>query len=204
MLRFQILFLCLFVLLQFSGCGKRLGHVSSTSPKLGFASWYGDDFHGRKTASGETYDMHAFTAAHRHASFGTMVRVTHLKNGRTVVVRINDRGPFVRGRIIDLSFAAAKELDLIQTGTAKVRLDFLGMAQSSSNFFIQVGSFQEISNAQRMLDMVHQRFPGQPGRIETSEGLHRIWLGPLENEAAAMSLTTKLEGAGYPAFILRR
>ena len=90
---------------------------------MGIASWYGAAHHGRRTASGEIFDMNAMTAAHRTYPFGTRVRVTDLATGRTVVVRINDRGPFVRGRIIDLSRAAAARLGIVQAGTARVRVE---------------------------------------------------------------------------------
>ncbi len=89
------------------------------------SSYYGKEFHGRKTASGEIYDMHALTAAHRSLPFGTMVKVTNLDNGKSVVVRINDRGPWARGRILDLSYAAAQRLGMIGPGTARVRVDVL-------------------------------------------------------------------------------
>lgn len=90
--------------------------------ETGIASWYGPGFHGRTTANGETYDMEAMTAAHKTLAFGTMVRVDHLDNGRSVRVRINDRGPFVDGRIIDLSRRAARELDMLGAGIARVRV----------------------------------------------------------------------------------
>ncbi len=86
----------------------------------GLASYYGKKFHGRRTASGERYNMHAMTAAHRRYAFGTMVKVTHVKSGRTVKVRINDRGPFIKGRIIDLSYGAAKKLGMLTEGVARV------------------------------------------------------------------------------------
>lgn len=102
---------------------------SGPSPKppsrdeaVGLASYYGKKFHGRRTASGERFNMHAMTAAHRSLAFGSMVRVTHAKNGRTVKVRINDRGPFIKGRIIDLSHAAAKKLGMLAEGVARVRI----------------------------------------------------------------------------------
>jgi len=92
----------------------------------GIASWYGKKYHGRRTSSGERYDMHGMTAAHRTLPFGTVVRVTNLRNGRTVRVTINDRGPFVDGRIIDLSYRAATELDMVRDGVAPVIVELLG------------------------------------------------------------------------------
>jgi len=88
----------------------------------GIASYYGKEFHGRKTANGETFDMNAMTAAHRTFPFGTMVRVTNLANDKSVTVRINDRGPFIKGRIIDLSYGAAKEIDLLSVGQVKLEV----------------------------------------------------------------------------------
>lgn len=92
----------------------------------GAAGWYGQTFHGKRTASGEAFDMNAFTAAHRTLPFGTRVRVRHLRTGRSVVVRINDRGPFTRGRDLDLSFAAARELGFVNQGWCKIELVVLG------------------------------------------------------------------------------
>lgn len=95
----------------------------------GKASFYADQFHGRKTANGETFNMRNLTAAHPSLPFGTWVRVTNLRNGKDVIVRINDRGPFVKGRIIDLSIGAAKEIGLIKSGTARVKLEALTSGQ---------------------------------------------------------------------------
>ena len=91
----------------------------------GVASYYADDFHGKLTSNGETFDMNALTAAHRTFPFGTRIRVTNLENNRTVLVRVNDRGPFKEGRMIDLSLGAAKEINLVKTGTARVKLEVL-------------------------------------------------------------------------------
>jgi rare lipoprotein A len=91
----------------------------------GVASYYSDEFHGKQTSNGEIYDMNGLTAAHRTFPFGTKVRITNLENAKSVVVRVNDRGPFHEGRIIDLSLGAAKELDLVRTGTARVRMEVL-------------------------------------------------------------------------------
>ncbi len=119
-----------------SGCGaataRRAGPPPATAvpatpaAEVGIASWYGREHHGRRTASGERFDMSALTAAHPAMPFGTRVRVTHLASGRSVIVRINDRGPFRGGRILDLSRAAAERLGMIATGTARVRVEVVG------------------------------------------------------------------------------
>jgi len=93
--------------------------------EVGLASWYGPKFHGRRTSSGEIFDMNKLTAAHRTLPFGTLVLVTNLNNGRKVVVKINDRGPLVKGRLIDLSYGAAKRLDMLKTGITKVRIEVI-------------------------------------------------------------------------------
>jgi rare lipoprotein A len=90
--------------------------------QTGLASWYGEEFNGRKTANGETYDMNAYTAAHRTLAFGTIVLVRNLENGREVKVRINDRGPFMQGRVIDLSYAAAERIAMLETGITEVTI----------------------------------------------------------------------------------
>lgn len=99
--------------------------VNDRYGRIGYASYYGADFHGRKTASGEAYNMYKLTAAHRSLPLGSRVRVINLENGRRVEVRINDRGPYVRGRIIDLSRQAAKKLGMLKKGIARVRLEVL-------------------------------------------------------------------------------
>ena len=93
--------------------------------QIGVASYYGEKFHGRKTANGETFNMYKLSAAHRVLPLGTVVKVTHLENGRWVVVKVNDRGPFIEGRILDLSFAAALELEMVRAGTARVMIEIV-------------------------------------------------------------------------------
>jgi rare lipoprotein A len=130
----------------------------------GIASWYGKDFHGKKTANGEIYNMYAMTAAHKTLPLGTYVRVHNLGNNRKLEVRINDRGPFVRGRIIDLSYTAAKDIGIVGPGTARVEVVALGTPVStdggssrsyvpgdyfSGNFTYQVGAFVNRENAER-------------------------------------------------------
>ena len=116
--------LCLVFFLPI-GCGTTGSPRIQDFTEQGTASWYGPNFNGKPTASGEKFNQSAMTAAHKTYPFGTVVRVTNLRNGRSVEVRINDRGPFVKGRIIDLSRGAAKKIDMIQAGTVPVRLDVL-------------------------------------------------------------------------------
>ena len=106
-------------------CASSRPTHSQPDPDSGIASYYADAHHGRRTANGERFDMHALTAAHRTLPFGTRVKVTNLDNGRSVVVRINDRGPYVEGRVIDLSQAAARELRFLDRGTTRVRLEVI-------------------------------------------------------------------------------
>jgi rare lipoprotein A len=120
---------CLLLVSMLGGCAGTSGDPAEvggvSDVQTGMASFYGADYHGRRTASGEIFDADALTAAHRTLPFGTMVRVTNLANGMVVVVRVNDRGPFVAGRIIDVSRAAASRLDFVRQGTARVRLEVL-------------------------------------------------------------------------------
>ena len=108
-----------------AGCSSRSSSSAPSYDEKGEASYYAHKFHGRTTANGETYDMYKMTAAHRTLPFGTRVRVTNLSNGRKVDLKINDRGPFVDGRIIDVSYAAARKLDMIQSGVVPVRVESL-------------------------------------------------------------------------------
>ncbi len=140
----------------------------------GIASWYGKKFHGRKTSSGETYNMYAMTAAHKTLPLGTIVHVKSLDNGKEITVRINDRGPFVRGRIIDLSFSAAKKIDMITTGTAQVKIVALEpdnrerkvkrttqknpIDYHHGNFTFQIGAFSDKQNAHRLKDKLDQTY----------------------------------------------
>lgn len=113
-----------------AGSSRNPGEVGGVSNVTeGLASYYGHQYHGRLTANGETYDENALTAAHRTLAFGTMIRVSNLSNGKKVVLRVNDRGPFVDGRIVDLSFRGAQDLDMVKAGVVKVRLEVLAGAQ---------------------------------------------------------------------------
>jgi len=159
--------LALILSLTAASC-SRLRYRPPEGPKggieLGLASWYGPDFHGRPTSSREIYDMNDMTAAHPSLPFGTRVMVTNLDNERTTVVRINDRGPFVKGRIIDLSYAAARVLGMIGPGTARVRLEVLMADQGApapvSRFVLQVGAFAVQENAYALKKQLEARYDG--------------------------------------------
>ena len=128
---------------------------------IGIASWYGPNFHGKKTSNGEVYDMHKFTSAHKTLPMNTMVKVTNLSNQKEITVRINDRGPFVKDRIIDLSYAAAKALDVYDHGTTEVQLEILGFSHLGTqandriitieNIGLQIGAFSQADNAHAIL-----------------------------------------------------
>ncbi|MFQ5542995.1 MAG: septal ring lytic transglycosylase RlpA family protein [Nitrospiria bacterium] len=129
--------------------------------EVGFSSWYGKDFHGRPTASGEIYNMFGITAAHRTLPLGTLLRVIDLTTGRYVNVKVNDRGPFIKGRILDLSYGAAKRLDIVSDGIAKVEIEIIGRAPivrrrtaKIARFTVQVGAYQSQKNAIRVKSKV--------------------------------------------------
>ena len=117
----------------------------------GVASWYGPNFHGKLTSNGERYDMHAMTAAHKTLPMNTILKVTNKRNGRSVLVRVNDRGPFVDDRIIDLSNAAAKKLDMIRSGTASVRLEVVGFAGKGKKSIPSIKKLQKESPKEKVL-----------------------------------------------------
>lgn len=151
--------------------GYDSGSISST--EVGLASWYGPPYHNRRGANGEVYDQNAMTAAHRTLPMGTVVRVTNLQTGKSAIVKITDRGPFVKGRIIDLSLAAAKETGLYRLGVAKVKIDIFSEQRplSGGKWCVQVGAFQHEHNAQKLKDALARRyttakvieFPGPTG-----------------------------------------
>jgi len=143
--------------------------------EVGVASWYGHPYHGRTSASGEVYDMEQFTAAHRTLPFGTLVRVVNLDNTKTVDVRINDRGPFVDDRIIDLSHAAARAIDLVGPGTAKVRLEVLQSPPvlTPGFFAVQVGAFAVRANAERLCAEMETRYGA--ARVVPRPGEPQLW-----------------------------
>jgi rare lipoprotein A len=182
----------------------------------GRASWYGKKFHGRRTSNGEIYDMYDLTAAHKTLPFGTFVRVENLDNGHRVDVRINDRGPFVRGRIIDLSYTAAKQIGMVGPGTARVRVvalgapvpdqkagqqpDYLPIDYYSGNFTFQVGAFAERTNAQRLvqkLDQIYHNAHMVPYH-DGSRTFYRVRVGRSTSLEEAIRQEQELVQDGFP------
>lgn len=164
----------------------------------GMASWYGPGFHGNKTANGERYDMHKLTAAHRTLPLGSIAVVRSLTSGRQVTVRINDRGPFARGRIIDLSLAGAQALGMTGNGTDHVELRVVGYTPRPEGMGVlrlQVGAFAEWRNAQGLFERMRTEYPG--GRLMTvdvPEGKrYRVQVGQFLNEAEAQQAASRLE-----------
>lgn len=173
----------------------------------GNASWYGPPFHGRRASNGEIYDMYKLTAAHRTLPFETMVRVTNLTNGKTTTVRITDRGPFVENRVIDLSLAAAREIDLVGPGTAPVRLEVLGAVDPTAGFFtVQVGAFRDHGNAERLRDRLNVSYsPIFIQQYDSPDGLlYRVRVGKIAGDEAARQFSEQLRGReGFSPFVVR-
>ncbi len=173
----------------------------------GNASWYGKPFNGRRASNGEIYDMYKLTAAHRTLPFDTMVRVTNLNNGKTTTVRITDRGPFVDNRVIDLSLAAARELESVGPGVVPVRLEVLGDVDVTAGFFtVQVGAFRERTNAERLRDRLGLTYsPIFIQQYDSSEGtFYRLRVGKISGEDAANELAVQLRTKeGFTALVFR-
>jgi len=174
----------------------------------GEASWYGVPFHGRQASNGEIYDMNKLTAAHRTLPFETMVRVTNERNGKSTVVRITDRGPFVNNRIIDLSYAAAREIESIGPGVVPVRLEVLstGINPEAGFFTIQVGSFRERANAERLRERLSAAYsPTFVKRYDTGNGaFYRVHVGKVSGEEAAKEFGERLRSReGVTPMVIR-
>jgi rare lipoprotein A len=181
--------------------------VSGGYSEEGFSSWYGVPFHGRRAANGEIYDMYKLTAAHRTLPFESVVRVTNLTNGRISEVRITDRGPFVENRILDVSFAAAKELDMVTMGVAPVRLELLGGSRPlEGSFTVQVGAFLARENAEGLRERLAERYsPVFIHEYDSPNGLfYRVRVGRLPSPEAARQFAEQLRGEeGFVAFVVR-
>ena len=173
----------------------------------GNASWYGVPFHGRHASNGEIYDMYKLTAAHRTLPFETMVRVTNLNNGKSTVVRITDRGPFVDNRIIDLSFAAAQEVDSVGPGVVPVRVEVLGGVDPTAGFFtVQVGAFRDPGNAERLRDRLSTSYsPILIQQYDSPDGIfYRVRVGRISGEDAAYHFGQQLhDREGFTPFVTR-
>ena len=203
--------------------GKRY-HVMNSSKgfvQRGIASWYGTKFHGKRTSSGEPYDMFAMTAAHKTLPLPTYVEVTNLDNRRKVIVKVNDRGPFVAGRIIDLSHTAARKLGIIGSGTGRVEIRAIDPSNygkpkkkqaavkpikkttakpSRERLFVQVGAFSSSDNAERLQKDLYARL-GPRLRIDTyyndAEKLYRVRIGPIASVDDAERVHTRLNNIGF-------
>jgi rare lipoprotein A len=208
---FFILMICCIVF-PFTACASY--HIYPEGEHV-IASWYGQEFHGRTTSSGEPFDMYAYTCAHREYPFGTKLKVTHTSNGKSVNCLVNDRGPFINGRDIDLSYAVAKEIGLLEPGISQVMIERIGRDTSyirkveyvvqSGILTVQAGSFRELSNAQRLKTSLELKYSG----IYISEAnlngntFYRVRIGRFPVKADAVSLAETLSDEGYQVLITR-
>jgi rare lipoprotein A len=201
-------------------CGKKKVGVArppttrpaAKPPKIGdtetgVASWYGHPYHGRQAADGEIYDMEKLTAAHRTLPFNTWLRVENLSNGKTVEVRVIDRGPFVGNRIIDLSHAAAQQIDMIGPGTARVRLVVIKPPATTADeqplFAVQVGIFKTRENADKLQAQLQARYG--IARVIEREGVWRVLVGRESTPESAEALAVRVRGdtSISSAFVVR-
>jgi rare lipoprotein A len=185
----------------------------------GIASWYGTKFHGNKTSSGEAYSMYKMTAAHKTLPIPTYVQVTNLKNGKRVIVRVNDRGPFHNNRIIDLSYVAAKKLGIVGTGTGFVEVRSINPhtwqreksqptrhvaetspAASYDTLYIQAGAFASQHNASKLKRQLNALFPHQTIQLaqNSQDRLFRVRVGPLASVDEADRIAQTISDNGYP------
>jgi rare lipoprotein A len=179
-----------------SPAGVDPAHAGAPAPgwtEVGTASWYGNPYHGRPTASGEVYDMEARTGAHRILPFGSRIRVENLDNGHSSTMTINDRGPFVEGRILDVSRRVARELDMLGPGTARVRITVLEAPTPPRCWMVQVGAYPSERDAQRFRDRLESE--GLRARVTASgDGLFRIFVGPFNVEEEAQQVIRRHGG----------
>lgn len=182
------------------------------------ASWYGPKFHGRPTSSGERFNMYGLTCAHKTLKFGTRLRVTNPENNKSVIVTVNDRGPFIRGRELDLSYGAAKAIDFVNKGVGKVRVDYLGRdiryarritfspLKVTGPLSVQVGSFTEPSNAFRLKRGLELRYKDVyiTSAYLKGEKYYRVRIGRFKTYVSAYSVAEKLADEGYDILITSR
>ena len=169
-------------------------HIGWT--QKGIASWYGPDFHGKFTSNGEVYNMYAYTAAHKTLPMNTIVKVTNLNNRKSVIVRINDRGPFVKGRIIDLSYIAGKKIGLDVTGTAPVKIEVIGFKGKNyvSGYKVQIGAFINEKGAKKLAN--NYRNLGYNTVIIKSGNFYKVYISGFKtyNEAKRFMINNKISG----------
>lgn len=164
----------------------------------GIASWYGPDFHGKKTSNGETYNMYGMTAAHKTLPIPSYVKVTNLKNNRTIIVRINDRGPYHDDRVIDLSYAAAKKLDVHQLGTEHVKIEAIN-ARNNNSVYLQLGVFGNPNNARKLQKKVSSKSLPKPKIkqiIHNGKIAYKVQIGPLYSSSQVDKINLKLAKLG--------
>jgi rare lipoprotein A len=189
-----------------AGCARRKSPraaipkpVSIGWTETGVASWYGVPYDGRRAASGEIFDMRKLTAAHPTLPFDTWVEVSNLQNGKTVNVRINDRGPFVGGRIIDLSFAAAGEIDMVRAGISRVRLKVIPAPAGAEGYAVQIGAFADRAGADAFRETV--AFPD--ARVVQRQNLWRVVVGMKLSRDGAVALADQVRESGGEALVVR-
>ncbi|HYO82722.1 MAG TPA: septal ring lytic transglycosylase RlpA family protein [Bryobacteraceae bacterium] len=212
-MRSPLLFALLLVLalVHGSACGRRKVRTAKPprigSTEKGVASWYGHPYHGRRAANGEVYDMERLTAAHRTLPFNTWVQVSNLDNGKAVEVRIQDRGPFVDGRIIDLSRAAAREIEMIGPGTARVRLTVIAppkqLAQQPELFAVQAGAYRDRDRAEAAGRSLEQFGPVRLVLRAAEPPVWRVLVGEKQTQADAEALAELVRASGVQAFAVR-
>lgn len=175
--------------------------------QYGIASWYGGEFHGRPTSSGEIYDMYQLTCAHNNLPLGTTVMVTNLENGRSLECKVNDRGPFIKDRIIDLSYAGAKILGIWEKGTAFVKIEVISPVIDRIQWFTcQVGSFVEELKAKELVENLKNHFENvYITTVETAnEKYHRVRIGQFETKQEAFHMAKRLSKMGFNVLITSR
>jgi len=185
----------------------KIEKMESKGVQYGVASWYGGEFHGRPTSSGEVYDMYQLTCAHNTLPLGTIVMVTNLENGRSLELKVNDRGPFVKERIIDVSYAAAQMLGMWGKGTAPVKVEVLSLAtEPILRFTLQVGSFTDETNAQRLAEQLRRSFENvYVATVETlTQKYHRVRVGQFDTKEAALAIAEKLSQMGFRVLVTSR
>lgn len=174
--------------------------------ETGIASWYGKPFHGRKTSNGEIYNMHELTAAHPTLPLPIFVEVTNLNNGKRVTVRVNDRGPFKKNRIIDLSHAAAEKLGFLQEGTTRVKIRTVSpFPDTKSLTYFQIGAFSQIENARQLMSKIRDLPTASSNivRIQSkNKTLYKLHIGPIEDNHQAKTVADYLDKQGIPSIFV--